>query len=109
MSEVHTQSPRARPPVYGRNGRHKLAPKKNIPGAITAGIIAQGVDPNSPVGKMMFDREWNKLPRGDIPMANCLTRRAKVPALRVVDRRIWAKLDQAARGRYFDRLKEELA
>lgn len=64
-----------------------------------------------------YGRYMASLPRGDKIICNVIcvpTPRAKAKgrrpyhATRVVDRKIWAKLDNAARGRWIERIRAEV-
>jgi DNA-binding PadR family transcriptional regulator len=66
-------------------------------------------------GQEAFDRWLAGLPRGDRVICNVIVvpdpkkpHRKRYHATRVVDRKIWAKLDGPARGRYIERIRQEV-
>lgn len=74
--------------------------------------------PATDEGQEDYERWLATLPRGDRIMCNviCVPTGAKAAkgrksyhAVRVVDRKIWAKLDGHARSRWIDRVRAELA
>lgn len=71
--------------------------------------------PATEEGQAAFDKWLASLPRGDRVICNVIVvpdkrkpHRKPYHAVRVVDRKIWAKLDGPARQRYIERIREEV-
>lgn len=71
--------------------------------------------PATEEGQAAYDKWVASLPRGDRIICNVIVvpdkrkpHRRPYHAVRVVDRKIWAKLDGPARQRYIERIREEV-